>query len=113
MDNFNTVFDPHIHTVHRDHILGVVVLDLHQVADLTVGIRGKLDADLDIDFFIPARCNEVDFFRVVFPNENIVAAPLQFHEHDIYYGRVQHLAVISKQALYQGHNRQIELLLSL
>ena len=88
-----------------------MIADLHQVPHFTVGGFGDLDADLHIDAFVAARGDKVDLLCIVLADEDIVAAALQFEEHDILHRAVQHFAVITQQRVSQRDIGKIILLL--
>ena len=67
MDDSNAILVAYIQAVCGDHVFGVVILDLHEVANLSVRVLRKLDADLDVDLLIPPDTDEVDFFGAFFP----------------------------------------------
>ena len=111
MDDSNAILVAYIQAVCGDHVFGVVILDLHEVANLSVRVLRKLDADLDVDPLIPPDTDEVDLFGGVLPNIDLVAPALQLQEHDVLQGPVQHLPVVAQEAVFQCDVGQIILLL--
>ena len=111
MNDFDAVFDAGIHFVERDDIFGVMVAELHQVPHLAVGRFGDLDADLHVNALVAARGDKVDLLGIVLADEDIVAAALQFEEHDVLHRAVQHFAVIAQQRVFQGDVGKVILLL--
>ena len=59
MNDFDSVFIAGRHAVQGYDILGIVVPDHQQVADLPVGVRRKAHADLHI---IPEKLNHLNKF---------------------------------------------------
>ena len=110
MHDLNAVFNPRIHVIQGDNILGLMILDLHEVAHLVVRVRRQLDADLHIDPLIAAGGHKVDLLGIILADIHIVPPPLKLQKHDVLHGPVQHFAVIAQQGIFQGDIGQIILL---
>ena len=76
MNDPDTVLNSRVHFVQRHHIFRIMIFDLHQVHDLAVGIFRQLHADLHIHPLVAAVGNKVDLFRVVLPDEHLIAFPI-------------------------------------
>ncbi len=111
MDDPNAILVVCIKAVCGDHVFGVVVLDLHEIADFPIGVLRQLDTDLDIDLLITPDADEVDLFGGMLPNVDLIVPALQFQKHDVLQGPVQHLSVIAQEAVFQCDVGQIILLL--
>ena len=81
MHDFNAVFNPYVHVIQGDNVFGVMVLDLHEVAHLTVRARRQLDADLHIDPLVAAGGHKIDLpIRAMLPEKvknaaNVTSSP--------------------------------------
>ena len=71
MHDLNAVFNPRIHVIQGDNILGLMILDLHEVAHLVVRVRRQLDADLHIDPLIAAGGHKVDLLGIILADIHI------------------------------------------
>ena len=84
MDDPDPVFISESELVHADDIFGVVILDIHQVADFPFGIFRELAANLNIDFFSASLADKVDFFDTIFPDIDRVSSSPHFEIDDIF-----------------------------
>ena len=103
MHNPDTVLDSGVHFVQRYDIFRIVVLNLHQISDLTIRSCRDLHAYLNIYPLIPAYRDKIYLLRIVLSDINIIAAAFQFEKHDILDCAVKHLVVVSKQGVFQGN----------
>ncbi len=78
MHDLDPVFIAGRQAVQGYDIFGIVVPNHHQVANLPIGILRQTHTDLHIDTLIASIRHKIDFFRIVFADEHIVTAALQF-----------------------------------
>ena len=78
MHDLDPVFIAGHQAVQGYDIFGIVVPNHHQVANLPIGILRQTHTDLHIDTLIASIRHKIDFFRIVFADEHIVTAALQF-----------------------------------
>ena len=76
MHDSNAVFNPYIHVIQGDNVLGVMVFDLHEVAHLAVRAHRQLDANLHIDPLVATSGHEVDLLGIILADIHIVPPPL-------------------------------------
>lgn len=76
-------------------VFWIMVFDLHQISDFTIGIHGKLNTYLDIDSFVLPVGNEVYFLGSVFPNIDFIPSSFEFQKNNVFKNAVKHESVIS------------------
>ena len=94
-------------SVQRRHIFWIVVPYLHQVAYFPIRVLRQSDADLHIDTLTLPRGNEVDLFRLVLPDKDLVTAPEQLQIDDISQCAIEHFPIIAQEGIFQRNVRQI------